>query len=57
MLDNLSLSVALMFVTLNSPIFWYTPRAGETDADTEKLVREIVAFAMRGLGSREEFLR
>jgi AcrR family transcriptional regulator len=22
--DNLSLSVALMFVTLNSPIFWYT---------------------------------
>ncbi|MGE3365851.1 MAG: TetR/AcrR family transcriptional regulator [Rhizobiaceae bacterium] len=54
--DNLSLSVALMFVTLNSPIFWYTPRAGETDADIEKLVSQIVGFAMRGLGAKEDVL-
>ena len=53
--ETLSLAVALMFVTLNSPIFWYTPRAGETDADTEKLVNQIVGFALRGLGLREEF--
>ncbi len=54
--ENLSLSVALMFVSLNSPIFWYTPRAGETDADTEKLVFQIVGFAMRGLGAKEDVL-
>lgn len=52
--DNLSLSVALMFVTLNSPIFWYSPRGGETEADTEKLVAQVVAFAIRGLGAKEE---
>lgn len=51
---NLSLSTALMFVTLNSPIFWYAPRSGETQATTDKLVSEIVAFAMRGLGSKED---
>ena len=53
-IDNLGLSVALMFVTLNSPIFWYTPRPGETDADIDKLVSEIVTFAMRGLGAKED---
>jgi len=52
--ENLSLSVALMFVTLNSPIFWYTPRPGETDVDIDRLVSEIVTFAMRGLGRRDE---
>lgn len=53
--DNLSLSVALMFVTLNSPIFWYTPRPGETEADIDKLVSQIVTVAMRGLGAKEDF--
>ena len=52
--DNSGLSVSLMFVTLNSPIFWYTPRPGETDDDIDRLVARIVAFAMRGLGSRED---
>lgn len=52
--DNLSLSVSLMFVTLNSPIFWYAPRPGQTEEDTEKLIGQIVAFAMRGLGSKED---
>ena len=44
-----------MFVTLNSPIFWYTPRPGETDEDTEKLVAQIVAFAHARPGAKEEF--
>ena len=50
--DNLGLSVSLMFVALNSPIFWYSPRSGETEADIEKLVRQVVAFAMGGLGAK-----
>jgi AcrR family transcriptional regulator len=48
--DNASLAVALMFVTLNSPMFWYAPRAGETADDIDKLVGQIVKFALRGLG-------
>lgn len=52
--DNLSLAVSLMFVTLNSPVFWYAPRAGETEADIDKLVYQVVTHAMRGLGSMED---
>ncbi|MDX8443345.1 TetR/AcrR family transcriptional regulator [Mesorhizobium australafricanum] len=52
--DNLSLAVSLMFVTLNSPVFWYAPRAGETEADIDRLVFQVVTHAMRGLGSTED---
>lgn len=52
--ETLSIAVALMFVTLNSPIFWYAPRTGETEADIDRLVGEIVQFALRGLGSKED---
>ena len=52
--DNVSLATALMFVTLNSPIFWYAPRDGETEADIERLANETVTFAMRGLGMRDQ---
>jgi AcrR family transcriptional regulator len=52
--DNLGVAVQLMFVTLNSPIFWYTPRPGEKDADVDRLVAQTVQFAMRGLGAEEE---
>ncbi|MGX5803204.1 TetR/AcrR family transcriptional regulator [Bradyrhizobium sp. Arg314] len=52
--DNLGLAVSLMFVTLNSPVFWYAPRAGETEADIDRLVFQVVTHAMRGLGSTED---
>lgn len=52
--ETLSIAVALMFVGLNSPIFWYAPRPGETEADIDQLVEQIVRFALRGLGSRED---
>jgi AcrR family transcriptional regulator len=52
--DNLSLSAALMFVTLNSPIFWYSQRPGETETHIDKLVSQVVNFAMQGLGCRGE---
>lgn len=52
--DNLSIANQLMFMTLNSPIFWYSPRPGETRADIEELARQVVVCALRGLGGREE---
>ena len=36
---------------INGPVFWYRPRDGETEADREKLIDEIAAFALRGLGA------
>ena len=51
--DDVSVSNQLMFVVLNSPIFWYAPRPGETRADVEILASQVVRAAFRGLGGRE----
>jgi AcrR family transcriptional regulator len=51
--ENLGIANQLVFITLNSPIFWYSPRAGETDRDIEEIARQVVAFAMQGLGVRK----
>ncbi len=47
--DDLSITNQLMFMTLNSPIFWYSPRTGETRADTERLAASVVDYAQGGL--------
>jgi AcrR family transcriptional regulator len=49
-----SVANQLMFMTLNSPIFWYTPRPGETDKDVDGLAAQIVDFARGGLTYRKE---
>jgi AcrR family transcriptional regulator len=51
--DNPSIANQLMFTTLNSPIFWYRPRTGETRADIELLAQQVVTCAWRGLGGKE----
>jgi len=51
--ENLGIANQLVFITLNSPIFWYSPRAGETERDRQEIVQQIVAFAMHGLGARK----
>lgn len=50
--EDLSVANQLMFMTLNSPIFWYKQRAGETRADLEHLIAQVVTFAYRGLGGK-----
>lgn len=54
-MDFASLSIAnqMMFMALNSPIFWYKPRPGEGTQDIDKIVDQIVAFARRGLGGQD----
>jgi hypothetical protein len=52
--EDVSIANQLMFTTLNSPVFWYSPRTGETRADIENLVGQVVTCAWRGLGGREE---
>jgi AcrR family transcriptional regulator len=51
--ENLGIANQLVFITLNSPIFWYSPRSGETERDRQEIARQIVAFAMHGLGARK----
>lgn len=48
--DNVSLASTMMFVALNSPLFWYSPRDGETEADIDNLVEKVVGYALGGLG-------
>lgn len=50
---DLSITNQLMFMTLNSPIFWYSPRPGETPADTEAVAAQVVDYALGGLMGTE----
>ncbi|MEX0344547.1 MAG: TetR family transcriptional regulator [Rhizobiaceae bacterium] len=52
--DNLSIANQVMFIALNSPLFWYSPRPGENKSDIDKLVDQVVEFALRGLGYKGE---
>ncbi len=52
--DDLSITNQLMFMTLNSPIFWYTPRVGETRSDVERVAKKVVEYALGGLSKRRE---
>ncbi len=49
--DDLGIARQLMFMTLNSPIFWYKPRPGETPEDRRKIARQCTDFALAGLGA------
>lgn len=51
--DNLKLTEQVMFLTLNSPLFWYSPRPGQSEDDLRRVAGQVVAFAYRGLGARD----
>jgi AcrR family transcriptional regulator len=51
--ENEGMTEQVMFLTLNSPLFWYSPRPGETEQDIEHIADQVVGFAYRGLGGRE----
>lgn len=52
--DNLKLTEQIMFLTLNSPLFWYSPRRGQSDGEIEAIAAQVVEFAYRGLGGRDD---
>ncbi len=49
--DDLGIARQLMFMTLNSPIFWYKPRPGETAEDRKNIARQCTDFVLAGLGA------
>lgn len=50
--EDPSIAAQLMFMTLNSPIFWYKPREGESQAQRQDIVGQVVTCAWRGLGGK-----
>lgn len=50
---DLSIANQMMFMALNSPIFWYKPRPGESRQDIDNIVDQVVAFARGGLGGKD----
>lgn len=52
--EHIGIANQLALMTLNSPIFWYSPRAGESDRDVTNIVDQVVICALRGLGAHEE---
>ena len=49
----LGVAEQLMFLTLNAPVFGLAPREGDGKAERERIIRQCVDFAMRGLGLKE----
>ena len=45
-----SIARQLMFMALNSPIFWYKPRPGETAQDRRRIAQQCTDYALAGLG-------
>ncbi len=43
----------LMFMTLNSPVFWYKPRDDETEEDLLQIAQQCVDFALKGLDASQ----
>lgn len=50
---DLSIARQLMFMTLNSPVFWYKEREGETAEQRASIVEQCVEFALKGLEARQ----
>lgn len=46
-----SIAVKALLAAINSPVFWYRPRADETPAARETIARDLAIFALRGAGA------
>ena len=44
------ITVRTLMPSLNGTVYWHRPRADETEADRARIIDEIVAFALAGLG-------
>ena len=52
--NNSSIALQLMFMSLNSPLFWYRPRQDQDDDAVDRIATQCTQFALRGLGLKEE---
>ncbi|MGB6119719.1 MAG: TetR/AcrR family transcriptional regulator [Mesorhizobium sp.] len=52
--DNASIAAQIMFTSMNSPIFWYSPRSDQSGDDIGQIVKQVVDFVQGGLGGKVE---
>jgi len=50
---TLSYTLHTVLTTLNSSLYWYSPRPGESDADRRAIAAEQAEMALRALGATE----
>lgn len=54
--ESSSIALQLMFMCLNSPLFWYREREGQDASTIEHIASQCTVFALRGLGMKEELI-
>lgn len=54
--ESSSIALQLMFMSLNSPLFWYREREGQDASTIEHIASQCTLFALRGLGMKEELI-
>ena len=51
-----SIALQLMFMSLNSPLFWFRRRDGQDEATIDGIASQCALFALRGLGLKEDLI-
>lgn len=51
-----SITLHLMFMSLNSPLFWFQPSHGVDEKTIDGIASQCTIFALRGLGLKEELI-
>ena len=55
-LSAISLAGKTFLAVINSPVFWYRERDGETADDRRTIARDLAFFALRGAGADDSIL-
>ncbi|MEF2552878.1 TetR/AcrR family transcriptional regulator [Aurantimonas sp. A2-1-M11] len=54
--SDISLAGKTFLAVINSPVFWYRERDGETARDRKAIARDLAYFALRGAGADDSIL-
>ncbi|MCP5000047.1 MAG: TetR/AcrR family transcriptional regulator [Hyphomicrobiales bacterium] len=54
--ESSSIALQLMFMSLNSPLFWFRRRDGQDNDIVDEIANQCAIFALRGLGLKEELI-
>ena len=54
--ESSSIALQLMFMSLNSPLFWFRKRDGQDATIIDEIASQCAYFALRGLGLKEEMI-
>jgi AcrR family transcriptional regulator len=54
--ENVGIILQIFFMSLNSPLFWYSPRDGDDEKSMRQIASQCTQFALRGVGLKEKDL-